>query len=391
MRVLHLTHKPPYPSVDGGCKAMARLIDCLMECGCEVDHFTLYTDKHPFDLKAYPQKLAKKMRIYSEYVRTNISAIDAFRSLFTNHSYNINRFDTPGIHEQLRKLVTNNCYDAVIFDSLYVVTYLETIEKSCSSKLILRAHNVEHSLWEQWANSCSPGLKKWYLKKLARDLKRFELSKANKMDIILCLSNSDKKRFEQLGIHSNLTILPIAITQNLRNVNDNLRKLFFVGSMNWTPNIEAAKHLVEILFPEIRKKFPDVELHLAGSYMGSHFPENKEMGIFNHGFAEDLEGFMSNHGIMVLPIQSGSGIRIKILEAMALGIPIITSEKGAQGINAPQALIVTSNDNEMLKSIENLLLSEEKRKEFGERSWDYVHQNLSITKVAEQLHEVLQN
>jgi glycosyltransferase involved in cell wall biosynthesis len=387
MRLLYLTNKPLYPSVDGGCKAMVQMLHCLLVLDLKIDHLCISTHKHPFEINAYPEFITKKISVQSIKVDTTINTQKAFRSIFSRRSFNISRFDDPKAKETLISLLCDSSYDLILLESLYTTPYLDTIRNHSQAKVILRSHNVEFRLWEQLAENCRSGWKKWYLKKLARDLKTYELATLQKVDCIFSITKNDLEMIQKQGIHTRNKIIPVALNQSEREIDDTNMSVFFIGSMNWQPNFEAAQRLVQKIFPEVRKRFPHVQLHIAGSYMGNHFPSDESAGILNHGFAEDLHGFMRSSGILVLPIRSGSGVRIKLLEAMALGVPIVSSPIGALGITKEDGICITHDDTEMIEQISQLLSDPNRREGIGRKAWNHVNRNLSVEIVSQMISD----
>ena len=364
---------------------MVQMLHCLLRLGFELDHICLATHKHPFDDSSYPAEMKERISIRSIQVDTTVKPGQAFKSLFSRKSFNISRFDDSKAHEALEKLLLKNTYDVVLLESLYSTPYLHTIRKYSNAKVVLRSHNVEHLLWQQLSANCKPGWRKWYLKKLSRDLRAYELNILQKVDSIFSITKQDMEAVKNMGVSTRNCVIPVALGQTERNVNDTNPSIFFIGSMNWHPNYEAANHLVNKIFPEVRKQIPQVELHLAGSYMGTHFPSDSNMGITNHGFAEDLHDFMQSNGILVLPIKSGSGVRVKLLEAMALGVPVVSSAIGALGISENSGILLSSNDNEMIEQIKSLIHSPVMREQIGKNAWEYVSKNLSIDSVSQMI------
>ncbi len=370
---------------------MAQMLQCLLNLGCEIDHVCLSTHKHPFDENAYPEEIKQLISIQSIQVDTTVKPGQAFRSLFSRRSFNISRFDDPKAQSTLETVLSKNSYDIVLLESLYTTPYLRTIRQHTNAKVVLRSHNVEFLLWQQLASNCKSGWRKWYLSKLARDLRAYELHTLQEVDIIFSITKHDLETVQKSGISTRNCVIPVALGQSSRNVADRIASLFFIGSMNWQPNIEAVGHLVNNIFPKVQKRIPEVQLHIAGSYMGMHFPSDPAKGITNHGFAEDLQDFMSNHGILVLPIKSGSGVRIKLLEAMALGTPIVSTATGALGISEDDGILISSTDEQMVEQIVELLTSPEKRQSIGQKAWEFVHKNLSIDRVSQMIADEFKN
>lgn len=390
MKLLFFTSKPIYPSVDGGCFASEKFLSCLLHANADVQYATLSTNKHPFDLTLFPKELTKRINPIDYYVDTDVRAIDAFKSLFSSKSYNIERFYSSEVEALLVDLIKAEAFDGIVFDSLYTLPYLKEVRSNFKGKLAVRAHNVEHRLWQHYAFEAS-GLKKWYLKRLARDLKQFELKKLSKVDAILSISNDDTTDFKKMGIQTKIVNVPVSIETKTNDVRTVSHRIYHLGMMNWEPNQQAVNQLIEWM-PELRDRIPNLELHIAGSKSEEFIQQDQELGIFVHGFVESVDDFAQNHGILVSPLRAASGVRIKFLEAMALGIPIVTTTLGALGIDHSNSncLCIADTKEAFFNHIEELSTNASKREEIGLNALNYIDKNHNIDTISQTIVEVFE-
>lgn len=388
MRILYITNKPIYPKIDGGCVAMDAFLQNLLEINAEVKHLTIATDKHPFDPQKTPEGIRDAVQTEAVYVDTRIKPVSAFFHLFQkNRSYNIHRFDASKMHELIKNTLAEQKFDHVVLDSLYVMPYFSTIKALFSGTVFLRAHNVEHEIWRDLASSCRNPLKRWYLKKLQRDLETYERSAIRQVDGIFALSEDDRHTFIKYGA-TNTVLIPVAVPVSTSYVNNYAgNHLYHLGSTKWKPNFEAIQRLFQ-LFPEIQKKSPQIELHIGGDPSALTASDYSIPGIFIDGFIENPTEYALQHGILVTPILSGSGIRIKILEAMALGIPVVTTTIGAKGIDTKQEVVlIADEETEFVALCTRLVTDKSFREQIGSNAKAYIRQNHSFETISRQLRE----
>ncbi len=390
MRLLYLTHKPVFPIVDGGCKAMYQFLQCLFDNHYSIKHICLSTQKHMFDLSQYPDDLAKKIHPQSCSINTSLNYLAAIKHLFINKSYNVSRFDTPIMHEKINEELLQQKYDLVILESIFLSPYIETIRKSSRAKILIRTHNVEYTLWEQQAKKTSSIIKKWYLKKLAKDLKKAELEALQKVDLVATITDEDEHNFRQAGITTSIFTLPVTLKPSTLPINSISCKICFIGAMNWQPNREALNWLIDEIFPILKHKIPNIELHIAGSFIGDLLQENKDEAIVVHGFVNDSTTFLTSHGILVLPIKSGSGVRIKLLEAMSLGVPCITTSKGAEGIRNKDAVFIAETTEAFIDGITTLLTSEFLCQKLSQNAKTYIQHNHSTELISNLIRKEIE-
>jgi len=373
MRIIHISAKPPYPVVDGGCFASSRLLEDLSNTGSELIHVTLYTEKHPFDRSAYPEKYKS---LHAFKADTSITVPGALKSFVSGTSYNIDRFRCEAFQNFLKNEVRDE--DLIIIDGLYASTFIDKTWTK-KSKLVLREHNVEYKIWEDLSEgkkdynpftktiSTSKGnwFKRTYLKYLSKQLKTYETFIANKVDQIWSISDEDHLPLKELcSTPVNTITVSVQSASNSHDYSKN--SVFHLGGTDWEPNKESISILLDIWKNELKNEA--VELHLIGKGIEHQTQKN----IHTYGFVEDLEAVLEKQGILVAPIISGSGIRIKILEALALGIPVITTSKGAQGINSKEALILVSNRAELIEKINELTSNQNLREQIGKKGQEYI-------------------
>lgn len=333
MKVLHLTNKPIFPLVDGGCIAMHAFLKNMLHLGFEVKNLTIATSKHPFDLSAFPARLREIILPEAGFINTTVHAKDAFLSFFNKKSYNVSRFYDRNFELLLIEKLSQADYGLVVLESAYLLPYLAAIRKHFKGKVLLRAHNVEFRIWERLAEAETSIFKRIFLKKLARDLKQYELKYLKATDGIACISDADKEQFKALGIKVPMCTIPVSMDFTpTEPLNLKSSDFFFLGSMNWQPNIEAVDFLLKEIFPQIQVLLPEARLHLAGSFMPEKLLKLNQKNVTVHGKVADVKDFMSSSGILIVPLKSGSGIRIKILEALASGVPVIATSVGFEGI-----------------------------------------------------------
>lgn len=383
MKVLYITSKPPFPVIDGGCFASAQFLRTLIKAGYDVRHFTISTEKHPFEPDEYPAKITKKVKPLTAFINTKVKPVKAVKGILTEGSYNVDRFFSSEALEMILKLVEDNP-EVIILDSLYSSPYLNALREHSNAKILMRSHNVEYLIWEELAAHTSSIAKRTILRKLAKDLRSYELNIANQFDGILTITAEDKSSLKELGVTVDMTVIPIPVEVPKQTSDYTVSDLFHIGSMNWEPNVEAVDILVGLL-PQIRQKLPDIRIHLAGGGLNGSYERIDPEVITEDGFVDDVYAYAAERGILVSPIQSGSGVRVKILEMMALGAPIITTQKGAQGISDQSVLRIANSKEELSESIIELATNEELRKQLGSRSRIHIENYHDIGVVSEQL------
>ena len=390
MRVLQICHKPPLPSIDGGCIAINNISRGLIKELKSIKVLTINTLKHPFDLKHYDQNYLEKSKIESTFVDTKLNIVDAFSNLVTYDSYNISRFFSPDFNELIIKTLKSESFDIILLESLFTTPYIETLKTYSSAKIILRSHNLEYIIWKRLSKESTNPAKKIYLKLLSSQLKQYELDIFNKIDGIATISEEDKRKYNELNCPVKIETIPFGIeTQKYkvsRNENKAL-KFFHIGAMDWKPNLEAVSWLLNEIWPRIQKQIPNAELHLAGKNMPDWLFKNSKHNIFNHKEVKDSSKFIIENDIMIVPLLSAGGIRVKIIEGMAYGKAIISTQIGAEGINYKNGenIIIANDPEDFSEKVKRISSKELDYIKIGQKAREHVTNNYDQQIISKKL------
>ena len=387
MKVLHFSHKPAFPLIDGGCIAIKSVLKSLMiHSDVEVVHFTLSTQKHPFSLEAYPSNWRKVTPIYNCSIDTKTDIIGAAIHLLRNKSYNIERFHQKKVKKKLTHLLEEHHFDLVILESIFLLPYVSLFQEN-DVKVFVRTHNVEYKIWEQLAKETANPIKKWYLRRLSEQLKKEELEGLRKVDGIISISVDDTTYFQQNGyVLSKITTVETAVNYPEQPANVDKNDFYFLGAMDWKPNIEGIHWLLKEVFPHTAFPKP---FHLAGKALKKGQLQHE--GLVCHGEIPDALSFIQDHGICVIPLLSGSGIKIKLLENMALGKPIVTTTEGARGIAVAHGthVLVADSPREFKAAMLKLMNDKILRKDIGFAAYQFVINNFDENILTNRLVEFI--
>lgn len=338
MRILQLCNKFPWPLKDGAAIASTYLARALADLGSDVTLLAMNTSKHWFDTSMLPTDFGHYSDIHTVYVDNRIRPVDAFFNLFTDKSYHVERFADEEFAQKLSQILQEQQFDVIQLESLYLTPFIPVIRKYSSALIALRAHNVEHEIWERVAGNSNP-LKKWYLQKITPRLKQYEVEHLNDYDLVIGISERDMTQFRQLGLKKPTAVTPIGLDcRDYEADFSSFRQplsLSFIGSLDWMPNLEGLKwFLEEVWTPVLAPSFPELTFHVAGRTAPRWLQQLKVERVVFHGEVPSSPDFLNRHSIMVVPLLSGGGMRAKILEGMACGKVVLSTSVGMEGIDA---------------------------------------------------------
>jgi glycosyltransferase involved in cell wall biosynthesis len=359
MKVLFLCNKSPFPAREGGPIAMNSLIEGMIQAGHQVKVLAVNSYKYNVSLEEIPEEYKAKTGLELVFLDLKIKPLDAFLNLFSGSSYHVERFISPIFRKKLVAILQHHQFDVVQLETLFMVPYVGEIRKYSKAKIVLRAHNIEHLIWKRLSQQTGFFIKRWYLEHLTKTLKRFELKALDQVDGIAAITRKDAAFFR--GLTSMPVIdVPFGLTLSQHMVQESPKALpdfFHIGAMNWIPNEEGIRWFLDEVWPEVHKKYPEIQFHLAGRYMPAWCVDGYRPQIKVWGEVENANDFVQKHDIAIVPLLSGSGIRIKIIEAMALGKAVITTEVGAEGIlyQNDVNILIADTKTEFINAIEKCL------------------------------------
>jgi glycosyltransferase involved in cell wall biosynthesis len=390
MKILQLCLKPPLPARDGGCIAMNNVTQGLLQAGHKVRVLTIFTHKHDLNPELMPDEYVEQTGIEGVFIDTRVNAVEAFASFLTSDSYNISRFFSTDFDIRLSKLLRKEDFDVIHLESLFMTPYVATIRRLSTSPIVLRSHNLEFVIWEKIAAGTSNFLKGTYLKYLTRKLKSYELSMLNEVSGIAAISEEDKNRMLALGVKKRIRTIPFGVDLNQYPFNPEATSevaLFHLGAMDWGPNLEGVLWFLNTIWPSVHERFPQLKFYLAGRNMSDEIARLSLVNVEVVGEVDNAVSFMQSKAIMIVPLLSAGGVRVKIIEGLAMGRAVISTSLGAEGLDCEHGkqLLLADRKEDWLEAIELLLHDESARKSMALEGRKHVAAHFDIGAVTNQL------
>ncbi len=287
--------------------------------------------------------------------------VAAAASLISGHPFYIRKYWSPSVARRIRDIVSEFDPDAVQVEYLQMGLYCRDLRHRRGTgerpRLILNSHELGSVPRARHATLAANPLVRLLSRQEAARWRRYQVAASTWADKTLCVTPEDHNLYQAMG-GRNLVTMPLgmdteAITRDWRP--EPPERHLFLGSFQHRPNRSAAEFLLTEVWPRVHRARPEATLLLAGrgsrrflSERGSPPPA----GVRAVGFVDDLVGLFSGCRLFVAPLTEGGGIKIKILEAMARGLPVVTSPVGAEGITSdPQILTISPCDDSFAEAV----------------------------------------
>lgn len=392
MKILIITHLAPFPQNSGYPIVVGNTIKGLIKLGHEVSLYSLNPQKHKSYYPAVADELIDQIKYYCHSIDTSISFKHAILGLFSRKLYNIDRYFNAEFERLLIKEVQDGNYDIVQFEGLFVTPYLQSVRKVTNAKCIYRAHHIEYLVWERLAIQKNDPIKKLYLRMIARRIKQYELKQFDQFHAIAVFTNQDKETIQLYNSAAiPIEILPVGL--DLSRYQPDYREtefpsLFFLGAMDWMPNREGIEWFLENFAAELADGELRARFYVAGNDIPERFDDYEVVGkIFIHGEVDDALEFVNTKAIMIVPLLSGGGMRVKIVEGMAMQKCIISTSLGAEGINYQHGenILIANTIQEFHRAIKRCVTDENYCKRIGSNARKLVEEQHDTHKITERL------
>ena len=268
----------------------------------------------------------------------------------------------PAMVEKMEEVLSTHVFDIIQIEHSYMASYLEVIPKNVVSKKVLTFIDVEsarlHKMLKMEKNPY------WRLRYLLNwlPMRRWEARIATIVDKCITTSQVDKERLQSISKFASVSVIPNGVDVDLLKplpFTMQSKILLFVGTLQYPPNVDAASYFAREVFPYVVRQIPDATFVIVGS----HPPEKiqklgREKNIVVSGWVEDIRPYYEQSAVCVVPLRAGGGTRLKILEAMALGRPVVSTSIGCEGLDVTEGrdILIADTTTEFAAATVRLLM-----------------------------------
>jgi glycosyltransferase involved in cell wall biosynthesis len=264
--------------------------------------------------------------------------LDLLRNLLLSRSpYVIDKYRSGAATSEIARLEREQPFDLVVADFLSMTPNIVAAGID-PGKVVVYQHNVESQIWKRHYTHARNLLTRAYMYVQWRRYERFEREMCGRFAGVVAVSEDDATRFVQdMGLRNVLGHTPTGVdVEHFRAAGHDPEPghLVFLGSMDWMPNIDGIEAFVRDVFPRIRHACPDARLTIVGRNPVPRIRalETPDSGIHVTGTVDDVRPYLRRAAVSVVPLSVGGGTRIKIFEAMAVGVPVVSTRVGAEGL-----------------------------------------------------------
>lgn len=406
MKILFLTNLLPYPLDNGGKIKTYTTLSSIKDEDTSIDLLCFSEDKESDENHAVEIKsLCSNVYIVPSRLTTALNQRYmlgvALKSLFSKYSFGTYKYFSKEMNETIIELNKLNEYDCIYFDHLQMCVYYNLINKLWpNAQYILDEHNCEYLIMERNAINTSNLLKKAFLTLESVKLKKFESCNISKFNKTVVLSQEDEAQLKSISKGNiNTCIIPIGMKSPTQNICYNFKdiekiNILFVGTLSWAPNNDGIIWFVKNVIPLLDKAGISYSLTIVGKNPGAELSSlvaNKQ-NVHITGYVESVYPYYEKADCMIVPLFVGSGQRVKIIEGFSLGMPMISTTIGAEGLTYDDNVnILIANTSDMFVEKLKMMKLGNIRERLSNNAKATFEKMYSVEAVKERIREVLYN
>jgi glycosyltransferase involved in cell wall biosynthesis len=248
--------------------------------------------------------------------------------------YSVASHDRPVMRQAVREYAAKNPVDLFQFEWS---PYVRTLGDWPGARRILIAHNVDSLIWQRYFETAANPLKRWYVKQQWRKFDRYEKTVFPAMDRMVAVSEDDARLMRREYGVTRVDVVDNGIDrafyESVQGPHDP-KRILFLGSLDWRPNLDAVDLLLDRIFPEVQAREPEARLLVVGRSPPPALVQRVRAtpGVELHANVADVRPYLAECGLMAVPLRIGGGSRLKILESLAAGLPVVSTRVGAEGL-----------------------------------------------------------
>lgn len=315
------------------------------------------------------------------------------RGLVSPLPVSVARYVSPAMKRQIEVLLAREKFDTLVCDFLFPALNIPDI-----SRAVLFQHNVESMIWRRHVDEARHWAKHRYFRLQASRMAQFERDICRRAGHIVAVSETDRTAMRQLfraeRISSVATGVDIDYFAPPATASQPTSELIFVGSMDWLPNIDAIEYFAAEILPLIRKQRPECRVVVAGRRPTPSLENlaRRDPGLVLTGTVPDVRPFLWGSMVSIVPLRIGGGTRLKIFEAIAAKLPVVSTSVGAEGLPLEDGkqIAIADNPEAFAASCLKLLADQALRRHMVNEAWDFVAGRFSWQAVTRDFEAALE-
>ena len=389
-KILYLTTRLPYPTIGGDRLRMYNILVRLKNMGHDITVVSLTTKDDDINGALQHKEFYTKLILVD--FNKKIAYLNAIKAVFNDKPFIVEYFYNRKMQKVVDELIKIEKFDVITGYMIRIAPYLEKHKKE---NIVIDFVDAVSMMYERRIKTIKSFWDKFKIGVEFLKVRNYEKKCTKIFKTQTVISQIDKNYIEKFSPNANIFVIKNGVdTEYFKPIETNKENsICFVGSMQYIPNSEAAIYFATKIFPLVKKEIPDAKFKIIGARPRPElYNATKNINSIEIlGRVDDVREHMKNCKVSVCPVKIAGGIQNKILEAMSMGIPVVTTPEGAEGIYADEnQLQIAGSDEEFAMKIINLMLNPELCKSISIKSREFILENFFWDKVRDELDKLIQ-
>ena len=388
MKILFLSPTVPYPLTDGG---RIRVFNLLKQIAAKSDVTLLVLETQSSDAEGVAQLQQLGIQVHlvpNAPTLPRVSLGTLLKAFLRRQPITVVRYDLLAYRQKFRELIATETFNLVHYEMFHTAQF--HIETRLPG--VLSQQNVDSAIWRRLCGeTVNPFYKfAYWTQQLA--FQRYERVLSPKFDAVTCTSDIDAAVFQQHCAKDIIEIIPngVDITHYQPDFASEVpAHLIYIGSMDWYPNEDAVGFFADEVLPRVQESVPDVRFSIVGGNPSTRVQKLAERkGVVVTGRVPEIKPYFAEATVFVVPLRIGSGTRLKILEALAMGKAIVSTSVGAEGLDLKDSeeIFIADEPAAFADAVTRLLTDASLRRRIGENGRTRVERDYDWRSIGEKLH-----
>lgn len=393
-KILVVTTFMPYP-LDMGSKINLYRVLQIMSESHEVDLVAFTDDRENLKYVDELEKLCGRVKVFVKpEISTRYGPVwgRVFASLFSLKPFYVLRYFSKEVREFIRELIEKEGYDYVLIDHLKQAQYLPKKKKG---RWVLKEYDIDHLVrWRAFLQERNLVRKVFYFIEAVK-FYFYERKMVPRFDRWMAISERDKERLVELGAERERVVVERMWVRGRRRFEfrEEEKQILFVGLLSWWPNREGVRWFLREVFPLIKEEVPGARVVIVGDQKKYVEKEVGEIeGVELTGYVEEVESYYEKASVFVAPLRVESGVRVKILNAMSSGVPVVSTSLGLEGIPVEKGrdVLVADDPDRFAEKVVKVMKEKSLAERLSGRAEEFVGREYSKEKARESFERLLQ-
>ena len=389
MKILFLSPTVPFPLTDGG---RIRVFNLLKQIAEKSDITLLALETQPTDAEGVLELQGLGVQVHlvpNAPTLPRVSLRTLLNAFCRRQPITVARYDLPAYRQKFKELIATENYDLVHYEMFHTAQF----HTETDLPGVLSQQNVDSEIWRRLCDETTHPFYKFAYWTQQRAFQRYERVLSPKFDAVTCTSDIDAAVFQRHCSQDVIEIIPngVDVTHFQPDFTTEAPAyLIYIGSMDWYPNEDAVAFFTDDILPGIQSEVPEVRFSIVGGNPSARVQKLAEReGVIVTGRVPEIKPYFAEATVFVVPLRIGSGTRLKILEALAMGKAVVSTSVGAEGLDLKdgEEIFIADAPQPFAEAVTRLLTDPALRRRIGENGRARVEKDYDWRSIGEKLYQ----